>query len=137
LADRGLVFVPVMSLGLFQVVVILVVGMGGLQVVSLLGILPLVLNMRMGGVIALRWRGGMVHGLPSVLLVLLQLERVVSLVVVTVVVFMVVDLIGVMTWIVLTPLWSKWLSTGFTILVLTPVLSHFFTHMLAFFRLET
>jgi hypothetical protein len=126
-----------MSLGLFQVVVILVVGMGGLQVVSLLGILPLMLNTRMGGVIALRWRGGTVHGLPSVLLVLLQLESVVSLVVVTMVVFMVVDLIGVMTWIVLTPLWSKWLSTGFTILVLTPVLSRFFTHMLAFFRLET
>jgi hypothetical protein len=126
-----------MSLGLFQVVVILVVGMGGLQVVSLLGILPLMLNTRMGGVIALRWRGGTVHGLPSVLLVLLQLESVVSLVVVTMVVFMVVDLIGVMTWIVLTPLWSKWLSTGFTILLLTPVLSRFFTHMLAFFRLET
>jgi hypothetical protein len=37
-----------------------------------------------------------------------------------------------MLWIVLTPLWSEWLGTGFTLLVLTPVLSHLFTHMLAF-----
>jgi hypothetical protein len=41
-------------------------------------------------------------------------------------------LIGGMFWIVLTPLWSKWLGTGFTLLVLTPVLSRLFTHMLAF-----
>jgi hypothetical protein len=52
--------------------------MGSLQVVSSLGILPLVLNTRMGEVIALRWRGGMVHGLPFVGFVLLQLERVVD-----------------------------------------------------------
>jgi hypothetical protein len=32
---------------------------------------PLVLNTRMGGFIALRWRGGTVHGLPFVVLVLL------------------------------------------------------------------
>jgi hypothetical protein len=37
-----------------------------------------------------------------------------------------------MLWSVLTPLWSKWLDTGFTLLVLTPVLSRFFTHVLAF-----
>jgi hypothetical protein len=37
-----------------------------------------------------------------------------------------------MFWIVLTPLWSKWLGTGFTLLVLTPVLSQLFTHMLIF-----
>jgi hypothetical protein len=37
-----------------------------------------------------------------------------------------------MLWSVLTPLWSKWLSNGFTLLVLTPVLSHLFTHVLAF-----
>jgi hypothetical protein len=43
-----------------------------------------------------------------------------------------VDLIEEMLWIVLTPLWSKWLSTGFTFLVLTPVLRRLFTHMLAF-----
>jgi hypothetical protein len=64
--------------------------------------------------------------------VLLQLERVGSLVLVTVVVFVEVALLGVMTWIVLTPLWSKWLGTGFTLLVLTPVPSCLFTHMLAF-----
>jgi hypothetical protein len=36
-----------------------------------------------------------------------------------------------MFWIVLTPLWSKWLDTGFSLLVLTLVLSHLFTHVLA------
>jgi hypothetical protein len=65
-------------------------------------------------------------------LFLLQLERVGSLVVVTVVVFVEVALIGEMFWIVLTPIWSKWLNTGFTLLVLTPVLSHLLTHVLAF-----
>jgi hypothetical protein len=64
--------------------------------------------------------------------VLLQLERVGSLVVVTVVVFVEVALVGEMFWVVLTRLWSKWLGTSFTLLVLTPVLSHLFTHMLAF-----
>jgi hypothetical protein len=38
-----------------------------------------------------------------------------------------------MLWSVLTPLWSKWLGTGFTLLVLTPVLSCLFTHMLVFY----
>jgi hypothetical protein len=31
-----------------------------------------------------------------------------------------------------TPLWSEWPSTGFTVLVLTPVLSHLFAHVLVF-----
>jgi hypothetical protein len=119
-------------LDLVQVVVVLVVGMGSLQVVSLLSVLPLMLNTGIGGVVALRWRGGMVHGLPFVVFVLLQLERVGSLIVVTVVVFIEVALIGEMLWIVLTPLWSKWLSTGFTLLVLTLVLSRLFTHVLTF-----
>jgi hypothetical protein len=100
-------------------VVVLVVGLGSLQVVSLLGVLPLVLNTGMGGVIALRGRGGMVHGLPFVVLVLLQLERDGSLVVVFVVVFVVVALVGRMSWIVLTPLLIKWLGTCFTLLVRT------------------
>jgi hypothetical protein len=111
-------------------VMVLVVGMVSLQVVSLLGILPLVLDTGMGGVVALRWRGGTVHGLPFVVLVLLQLERAGSLVVVTMVVFVEVALIGGMFRIVLTPLWSKWPSIGFTLLVLTPVLSHLFAHVL-------
>jgi hypothetical protein len=102
------VFVLASRLGLVQVVMVLVVGMGRLQLVSLLGVLPLLLNTKMGGVITLRWRGGTVHGLPFVVLVLLQLERVGSLIVVTVVVFVEVALIGEMFWIVLTPLWSKW-----------------------------
>jgi hypothetical protein len=71
-ADRRLVFVLVVSLGLVLEVEVLVVGLESLQVVSVLGILPLVLNMGMGGVVALRWRGGMVHSLPFVVLVLLR-----------------------------------------------------------------
>jgi hypothetical protein len=113
---------------LVLVVVVLVVGMESLQEVSLLGDLPLVLNTGMGGVIALSWRGGTVHGFPFVVLVLLQLERAGSLVVV----FMEVALVGKMFWIVLTPLLSKWLGTGFTLLVLTPVLSRLFAHVLIF-----
>jgi hypothetical protein len=73
----------------------------------------------MGGAVALRWRGGTVHGIPFVVLVLLQLERVGSLMVVIVVVFVEVVLVGKMVWFVLTPLSSKWPSTGFTLLVLT------------------
>jgi hypothetical protein len=88
--------VLVRRLGLVRVVVVLVVGIGSLQVVSLLGVLPLVLNTRMRGVVVLRWRGGTVHGLPFVVLVLLQLKRVGSLVMVTVVVFVEVALIGEM-----------------------------------------
>jgi hypothetical protein len=86
----------------------------------------------MGGVVALSWRGWTVHGLPFVVLVLLQLERDGSLIVVTVVVFVEVSLVGEMFWIVLTPLLSKWLGTGFTLLVLTPVLSRLFAHVLVF-----
>jgi hypothetical protein len=86
----------------------------------------------MGGVVALRWRGGTVHYTPFVVLVLLLVERVGSLMVVTVVVLVVVALVGKMVWFVLTPLLSKWLGTGFTLLVLTPVLSHLFAHVLVF-----
>jgi hypothetical protein len=52
-------------------VVVLVVGLESLQVISLLDVLLLVLNTGMGGVVALRWRGGTVHGNPFVVLVLL------------------------------------------------------------------
>jgi hypothetical protein len=114
-----LVFVLVRSLGLSQVVVVLVVGLESLQVVSFLGVLPLVLNTGMGGVVALRWRGGSLRGSPFVVLVLLQVERVGFLGVVTRVVFVEVYLIGDMLWSVLTPLSSKWLGTGFALLVLT------------------
>jgi hypothetical protein len=131
-ADRGLIFLPVMSLSLVQEVVVLVVDLESLQVVSLLSVPPLMLNTGMRGVVALRWRGGMVHGHPFVVLILFQLERVGSLVMVTVVVFVEVALIGEMFWIVLTPLWIIWLNNDFTLLILTPVLSHLFTHVLAF-----
>jgi hypothetical protein len=72
---------------------VLVVGLESLQEVSLLGVLLLVLNTGMGGSIALRWRGGTIHGLSFMVLVLLQVERVGSLVVVTVVVFVEVVLV--------------------------------------------
>jgi hypothetical protein len=113
-------------------VMVLVVGLESLQVVSLLGVLPLVLNTRIRGVIALIWRGGTAHGLPFVVLVLLQFERDGSLVVVFVVVFVEVALVRKMFWIVLTPLLSKWLDTGSTLLVLTLVLSRLFAHVLVF-----
>jgi hypothetical protein len=128
----SLVFVLVRSLDLSQVVVVLVVGLESLQVVSLLGVLLLVLNTKMGGVAALRWRGGTIHGSPFVLFVLLQAERVGFLGVVTGMVFVEVVLIGEMLCSVLTPLLSKWLGTGFTLLVLTSVLSHLFAHVLVF-----
>jgi energy-converting hydrogenase Eha subunit C len=121
-----------MSLGLVQEVVVLVVGLESLHVVSLLGVLLLMLNTRMGGVVVLRWRGVIVHSLPFMVLVLLQLERVGYLIVVTMVVFVEVALVGEMFWIVLTPLWSKWLGTDFTLLVLTPVLSRLFAHVFVF-----
>jgi hypothetical protein len=114
------------------VVVVLVVGMVSLVVVSLLDVLHLVVNTTVGGVVPLRWRGETVPDLPFVASVLLQLQRVGSLVVVTMVVFVVVALIVVMIWFFLTRLWSKWLGTGHTLLVLTLVLSHLFTHMLNF-----
>jgi hypothetical protein len=71
---------------LFLEVVVLVVGLESLQVVGLLGILPLEFTMGMGAVVALR-RGGTVHGFYFVVLVLLQAERGGSFRVVTVVVF--------------------------------------------------
>jgi hypothetical protein len=82
----------VRMLGLCQVVVVMVVGMESLQVVSLLDVLHLMLNKRVGGVVASRWRGGMVHGLPFVVFVLLQLDRSGSLTVILMVVFVVLQL---------------------------------------------
>jgi hypothetical protein len=92
------------ELSLSQVVVVLEVGLESQQVVSLLGALPLVLNTGMGGVVALRWRGGTIHGSPFMVLVLLQAERVGFLGVVTGAVFVEVALVGKMVWFVLTPL---------------------------------
>jgi hypothetical protein len=117
---------------LFLEVVVLVVGLQSLQVVRLLDILPLEFTTGMGGVVALRRRGGMVHGLSFVVFFLLQAERGGSLRVVTVVVFVEVVLVGEMVWFVLTPLSSKWLGTGSTLLVITPVLSGLFAHVLVF-----
>jgi hypothetical protein len=130
--DNTLGVVLVQMLSLVLEVVVLVVGLESLHVVSLLGVLPLVLNTGMRGVVALSWRGGTVHDFPFMVLVLLHLERVGSLIVVTVMALVEVVLVGNMFWIVLTPLLSKWLGTGFTLLLLTPVLSRLFTHVLVF-----
>jgi hypothetical protein len=100
---------------LFLEVVVLVVGLESLQEVSLLGVLPLVLNTGMGGVVALSWRGETVHGFLFMVFFLLQLDKDGSLIVVTVVVFVEVSLEGKMVLSVLTPLLSKWLGTGFTL----------------------
>jgi hypothetical protein len=76
--------------------VLLVVGLESQQVVSLLGILPLEFTTGMGGVVALRRRGGMVHEPSFVILVLLQAARGGFLGVATEVVFVVVVLVGKM-----------------------------------------
>jgi hypothetical protein len=68
-SSSGFVLVQVRDLVLE--VVVLVVGLESLQEVSLLGVLPLVLNTGMGGVVDLTWRGGTVHGTSFVVLVLL------------------------------------------------------------------
>jgi hypothetical protein len=64
-------FLLVQVRGLVLEVVVLVVGLESLQEVSLLCILPLMLNMGMRGVVVWRWIGGMVHGTLFVVLVLL------------------------------------------------------------------
>jgi hypothetical protein len=74
-------------------VVLLVVRLERQQVVSLLGILPLEFTTGIGGVVALRRRRGMVHGLSSVVLVFLQVARGGFLGVVTEVVFVVVVMV--------------------------------------------
>jgi hypothetical protein len=77
-------------------VVLLVVGLESQQVVSLLGILPFEFTTGMGGDVALRRRGGTVHGSSFVALVLLQAARGGCLRVVTEVVFVVVVMVGKM-----------------------------------------
>jgi hypothetical protein len=109
-----------------------VVGLESFQEVRWLGILPLEVTTGMGGVVALRRRGGTFHELSFVVLVLLQGERGGSLGVVTVVVFMEVALVVEMVWFVRIPFSSKWLGTGFSLLVLTPMLSRLFAHVLVF-----
>jgi hypothetical protein len=81
---------------LFLEVVVLVVGLESLHVVRWLGILPLEFTTGMGGVVALRRRGGTVHEPSFMVLVLLQAARVGFLGVVTEVVFVVIVLGGKM-----------------------------------------
>jgi hypothetical protein len=114
------------------VVVVLAVGVVSLVVLSLLDVLLLVVDASLGEVIALSLRGVMVHSLPFVAFVLLQRDEsgfpVVFPVLVVVVgwiqgLMLVIGwfpiFVGMVGWIVLTPLWSRWLSTSFTLLVLT------------------
>jgi hypothetical protein len=75
---------------------LLVVGLERQRVVSLLGILLHEFTTGMGGVVALTRRGGTVHGLSSVVLVLLQAVRGGFLRVVTEVVFVAVVMVGKM-----------------------------------------
>jgi hypothetical protein len=60
----------VQVLSLVQEVVVLVVCLESLSMLSLLGAIPLVLNTGMGGDVAWSWRGGTVHGLLFMVLVL-------------------------------------------------------------------
>jgi hypothetical protein len=105
-------------------VVVLGVGLESLQEISLLSVPPpLVLNTGMGGVVALRWRGRTVHGFSFYGFGPLPVRDGWFPHSGYVVVFVEVALVGKMVWIVLTPLLRKCLGTGFTFLVLTPVLS--------------
>jgi hypothetical protein len=52
-------------------VVVLVVGLEGVQEVSYLDVLLLVHNTGMEGFVALSWRGGTIHGFAFMVLVLL------------------------------------------------------------------
>jgi hypothetical protein len=60
------------SLGLFQVVTVLVVGLESLQMVSLLDVLHLVINTSLGEVAVLSLRGATDHAFLIVVVVLLQ-----------------------------------------------------------------
>jgi hypothetical protein len=106
---------------LFLEVVVLVVGLESLQEVRWLGILPLEFTTGMGGVVALRRRGGMVHGLSFVVLVLLQAERVGSL--------RVVRRDGLVC---ANPTFEKMARHWFYSFGTNPVLSRLFTHVLIF-----
>jgi hypothetical protein len=117
-----LVFKVVVLVVSVLVVVILVVSMVSV-VLSLLDVLYLMLNTSLGEVAALSLSGATDHGLPFVDFVFLHREKGGFLVVV-------LALVDVMEWIVLIPLWSRWLGTSFTLLVLTPVLSRLHTHVL-------
>jgi hypothetical protein len=60
-----------MSLGLLQEVVVLVVGLESLQVVSFLDVLHLVINTSLEEVVALSLRGAINHAFPIMVVILL------------------------------------------------------------------
>jgi hypothetical protein len=99
----------------------MVAGMLGLGVVSLLDVPSLVAYMSMGVmIIDLGLRGATGHGLHLVVCVVLHRD-----------VWM-LDL-GVIRWILLTPLLSKWHDTSLIHFLLTPVMSHLLTLTLIFY----
>jgi hypothetical protein len=115
--------------GLVPLVMVQVAVVLSQVVVSLLDVLHLVVDASLGEVVVLSHRGATVHSLPFVAFVLLDRDGSGLTMVVPI-------LVGMIGWIVLTPLWSRWLSTGFTLLVLIPELSCLLTHVLIFeFRL--
>jgi hypothetical protein len=83
----------VQMISLVQEVVVLVAGLESLQVVSFLGVHPLVLNTGMGGVVAWSWKGGMVHSFLFVVLVVLRLVSGGSLIMVTMVMLSLLDVL--------------------------------------------
>jgi hypothetical protein len=98
-----------------------VVGVLGSRVVSLLDIPSLVAITSMGGTIAvLGLRGATGHGLHLVVHVVLQGDEWVFH-------------LGVIGWILLTPLLNKWHDTSLIHFVLTPVLSRLLTLALVFY----
>jgi hypothetical protein len=98
-----------------------VVGVSGLGVVSLVDVPLLVSNTSMGGTITvLGPRGATDHGIPFVVLVVLQGD-------------VWVFHLGKIGWILLTPRLSKWRGSSLILFVLTPVLSPLLTLALVFF----
>jgi hypothetical protein len=98
-----------------------VVGVLGLDMVSLLDVSSLVANTTMGGTITtLGLRGAMDHGLHLMVLIVLLGD-------------MWVFHLEVIGWILLTPLLSKWHNTGLIPFTLTTVLSHLHTLALIFY----
>jgi hypothetical protein len=118
-------FVVVVLIGSVPLVVVQVIRVLIFMVVCLLDILHFVINMSFEKVAALSLRGATDHVFPFVVLVLLQQD-------VRWLPVVVIALIGIVGWIWLTPLLSRWLDTGLTLFVLTQVLSRLLVLALGF-----
>jgi hypothetical protein len=98
------------------------VGALSLVVLSLLDALHLMVDKSMGGVAVLSFRWTTYHTFLFVVLVLLQRDGS----------GFPVAVIALIGWILLTPLLIKWLGTGLTLFVLTPMLSQLPPYALGF-----